>query len=44
MLYVWQTLIDGGVCGFHFLSNHVERHMMAIFQDDGVKIHQAQIV
>jgi len=36
------TLTDG-VCGFSFL-NHVGRHIMAIFQDYNVKIHQAQIV
>jgi len=29
---------------FHHLKNHVGRHIMAIFQDDNVKIHQAQIV
>jgi len=29
---------------FHFLINRVGRHIMAIFQDLDVKIHQAQIV
>ena len=29
---------------FHFLNNHAGRCIMAIFQDDNVKIHQAQIV
>jgi len=29
---------------FHFLNNHVGRNIMAIFQDDNVKIHQAQSV
>jgi len=29
---------------FRFLNNHVGRHIMAIFQDDNVKIHQAQTV
>jgi len=29
---------------FHLLNNHVGRHIMAIFQDGNVKIHQAQIV
>jgi len=29
---------------FHFLTNHVRRLIMAIFQYDTVKIHQAQIV
>jgi len=29
---------------FHFLYNHVGRHVMVIFQDDIVKIHQAQTV
>ena len=29
---------------FHFLNNHVGRHIMAIIQDDNVKIHQAQFV
>jgi len=38
------TLIDGVCVAFHFLNNHVGRHTMAIFQDDNVKIHQAQIV
>jgi len=29
---------------FHFLNNHVGRHIMAMFQDDNGKIHQAQTV
>jgi len=29
---------------FHFLNNHVGRHIMAIFQEDKAKIHQAQTV
>jgi len=29
---------------YHFLNNHVGRHIVSIFQDDNVKIHQAQIV
>jgi len=36
------TLIDG-VCGFSFVKQP-GRHVMAIFQDDNVNIHQAQIV
>jgi len=43
MATVRLTLIDG-VCSFHFLNNHVARPIMAIFQDDNVKIHQAQIL
>jgi len=27
---------------FHFLNKNVGRHIMAIFQDDNVKIHWAQ--
>jgi len=37
------TLSDG-CFAFHFLNSHEGRHIMAIFQDDNVKIHQAQIV
>jgi len=37
------TLING-VVAFHFLNNHVGKHIMAIFQDDNVKIHQTQTV
>ena len=29
---------------FNFLNKHVERHIMAIFQDDNVKVHLAQTV
>jgi len=29
---------------FHFLNNHVGRHIKAIFLNDNFKIHQAQIV
>jgi len=32
------------VCVQPSLNNHVEIHIMAIFQDDNVKTHQAQIV
>jgi len=27
---------------FHFLNNHVEKHIMFVFQDDNVKIHQVR--
>jgi len=37
------TLIDK-VCRFLFLNQPCERHIMAIFQDDNVKIPQTQIV
>jgi len=29
---------------FNFLNNHVGKHIMAIFQNDNVKIHQDQTV
>jgi len=29
---------------FYFLNIHVGKHIMAILQDDNVKIHQAQTV
>jgi len=45
VLYVWQQFYNiDGVCSFSFLKQPCMRHIMAIFQDDSVKMHQAQIV
>jgi len=38
MFYLAKNIIDG-VCSFHFLHNHVGRHIMAIFQHDKVTIY-----
>jgi len=38
------TLTLSECVSFNFLNNHVGTRIMAIFQDDNVKIHKAQIV